>query len=133
MTRRFAGPPATDRERAERLLAIARDLRGAERQLGWIEAVAVASEGRVVATFTAEDPPGILAESLPSDWEAAAPGFWIPHVWLCPEVDGKRLAELTEAEHAARRDHWARLGALVQPFLIGLGHGMTRKADGDER
>lgn len=120
-TRRFAGSQASDRERAERLLKMARGLGGAERRIGWIEAVAIARGGRVVAAFIVEDPPGVLAETLPADWSAEAHGFWIPQVWLCPEVGGKRLTELSDEERAGRRDHWDRLAALVQPFLRGYG------------
>jgi hypothetical protein len=124
-TRRFAGPDVTDRERAERLLEMVQDLEGAERLIGWIEAVAIAHRGRVVATFTAEDRPGQLDESLPNHWEAERHGFWIPWMWRCPETGGKRLAVLSDDERAARQDHWDRLAILVRPFLLGLRCGMA--------
>lgn len=118
-TRRFAGPDATDRDRAERLLEMARGLRGSDRRIGWVEGVAIAREGRVVATFTAENPPGLLTESLPACGLEDAHGFWIPYVWRYPEFGNKLLADLTDVERAARSDQWDRLAALVRPYLQG--------------
>ena len=115
-TRRFAGPAATNRERAAALLSLAAGLRGEERRIGWREALAVARDGRTMATWAAEDRPGQLATEVdPAMVEDG--GFWVPAVWMCPEFGGRCLAELTAEERAARDDHWARLGRELRRFL----------------
>jgi inosine/xanthosine triphosphate pyrophosphatase family protein len=121
-TRRFAGPAATDRERAEALLALAAGLRGEERRIGWREALAVAHDGRIVARWTAEDTPGLLATDVDPAWVDGG-GFWVPAVWVCPEFGGRRLAELSAPERAARDDHWARLGRELRRFLAASAAG----------
>jgi inosine/xanthosine triphosphate pyrophosphatase family protein len=117
-TRRFAGEGADDRERADALLVLAADLVGEERTIGWREAAGVARAGLLLATFVAESPPGLLAADYDPDLLAAGDGFWVPALWTCPEVGGKRLAELTEAERAGRVDHWTVLGRALRRFLI---------------
>ena len=114
-TRRFVGPDATDRARAEALLALAADLRGEERRIGWREALAVARNGRLLAGWAAEDTPGLLATEL--DPALLGSGFWIPALWRCPEFDGRPLATLTDDERAVRHDHWTRLGGELIRFL----------------
>jgi inosine/xanthosine triphosphate pyrophosphatase family protein len=91
------------------LLERARRLRAGERRIGWKEALAVARDGKLLASWVANSPPGELAGDLPPDFDPTA-GFWVPFVWRCPEYDGRRLSELTEHERLARRDHWAILG-----------------------
>ena len=116
-TRRFAGPDAGNRERADALLALAAGLEGEQRRIGWREALAVARRGRVLASWEAESPPGLLARDYDPADLAAGEGFWVPVVWLCPEFGGKRLIDLTAEERAARHDHWARLGGYLRRFL----------------
>ena len=50
-THRFAGPAADDRERARRLLEVMDPLRGEGRSASWVEAVAVADRGEVLASW----------------------------------------------------------------------------------
>ena len=119
-TRRFAGERASDRERADALLALAADLEGDERRIGWREALAVARDGEVIAAWEADDTPGLLARDYDPALLAAGGGFWIPALWTCPEYGGRRLAELSETERAARDDHWARLGRSLRRFLTDL-------------
>lgn len=115
-TRRFAGAAATDGERAAALLRLASGLAGEGRRIGWREALAVARGGTVLAAWEAEDPGGLLADDYGPDLLADA-GFWLPALWICPEFGGRRLAELSGAERAARDDHWTRLGREVRRFL----------------
>lgn len=116
-TRRFAGDAATDRERADALLALTVGLSGEERRVGWREAVAVARGGELIVSFTAEGPSGLLAGDYdPADVEAGE-GFWIPALWICPDVGGRRLAELTAEEREAREDHWTCLGRELRAWL----------------
>ena len=111
-TRRFAGSFATNRERAEALLALASGLTGDQRRIGWREAVAIAEAGRIVATFTAEATPGWLVEELPDDWDDDGQGFWVPRLW--------RSASFSAEPSGAGSDHWHRLALLVAPYLDGL-------------
>jgi len=116
-TRRFAGDRATDRERADALLALAAGLTGDERRIGWREALAVARDGLPVATWIAEDSPGLLADGYDPRLLAATGGFWVSALWLCPECAGRRLADLSPTERAGRVDHWARLGTRLHRLL----------------
>jgi len=117
-THRFAGEEVPARERAERLLSLAAALRGDERRIGWREAMAVARGGRLLATWVADSPPGVLATELAPAALSAGEEFWVPALWRCPDCGGKRLADLTPAERAARRDHWAQLGERLRAFLL---------------
>ncbi len=112
-TRRFAGPGATNRERAEALLRLAAELTGDQRQIGWREAVAIAEAGRLIATFTAEASPGWLGESLSAGWDDDGQKFWVPRLWLSNRGDPR-------VSPGADTDHWDRLALLVAPFLDGL-------------
>lgn len=116
-TRRFAGAHATNRERAEALLALAADLEGDERRVHWREAVAVSRDGAVVLTATAESRPGCLATGL-TDWTDDGQGFWVHVLW--------RDSRGGAAPHGAADEHWERLGAIVGPFLSGLTERIQR-------
>lgn len=116
-TRRFAGPGADNRRRAETLLRLAADLRGDDRRIGWREALAVARDGRIVAAWTAEGAAGVLADDVAAA-SLEADGFWVPPIWVCPEFGGRRLADLSDAERDARDDHWSRLGRHLRRFLL---------------
>lgn len=116
-TRRFAGEAANDRERADALLALTAGLRGEERRIGWREAVVIARGGDLVASFVAESPPGLLARDFDPALVEAGAGFWMPALWICPDVGGRRLAELTEEERAVREDHWTHLGRELRAFF----------------
>jgi inosine/xanthosine triphosphate pyrophosphatase family protein len=117
-TRRFAGPGVSDRERARRLLALAVGLAGAERRIGWKEAVAIARVDRLLAQLSAESEPGLLAETVDEAAIARGNGFWVPAIWRCPEFDGRLLADLTDDEAASRDDHWRRLREPIRAWLI---------------
>lgn len=119
-TRRFAGDRVTDRQRADALLALAAGLTGDERRIGWREALAVARDGLPIATWTAEDAPGLLADDYDPRLLSVDGGFWVSALWVCPECDGRRLADLSPAERAARTDHWARLATEFRHLLATL-------------
>lgn len=119
-TRRFAGDAATDSERADALLALTADLAGADRRIGWREAVALARGGTVLAAWVAAGVAGDLARDYDRDLIATGGGFWLPAIWRCPEFDGRRLASLTTEQRATRDDHWSRLGRELRRFLSGL-------------
>ena len=119
-TRRFAGEARTDVERASALLALAADLAGDDRRIVWEEALAVARDGVLLAHWVATSPPGLLAGEVDPGPVATGNGFWIPAIWICPDAGGRRLAELSAAERAARPDHWSLLGANLRTFLLQL-------------
>jgi len=117
-TRRSAGAGAGNAERARALLALTRHLRGEGRRIGWREALAVARDGSLLASWEVEAPPGFLV----AEGEAPVPAgddFWVPALWHCPEFGGRRWAELSAAEAAARDDHWRQLGRALRTHLLG--------------
>lgn len=116
-THRFAGIETSAADRARSLLRLAGDLRGLDREIGWQEALAVAVDGRHLASWLAESPPGELATTLHESLLGADRGFWVPAIWRCPECAGKRLADLTDDERSTRFDHWMQLGAALSGWL----------------
>ena len=114
-TRRFAGAGAGSTGRADALLALTDHLEGEERRIGWREAVAFARDGRVVASFVAESVAGLLARDY-DPGRVGEEGFWLPALWICPEWGGRRLADLSAEERAAREDHWSRIRREVREW-----------------
>lgn len=117
-TRRFAGPGATDEERARALLARMRGLAGEARRALWVEAVALAGRGRLLGVWEAQGGEGgILAEG----WDPSRPpgAFWVWHLWYFPDL-GKTFEEMTPEERARVGDPWARLRSPVRGALRRL-------------
>lgn len=119
LTRRFAGKDATNAARVHLLLKQTCHLRGSERTIAWREAMAVARDGSILASWEETGPNGLLAERMPSGAENRD-GFWAPLIWRCPECGGRMLSDLPEREREARRDHWQRLGEDLRAFLAAL-------------
>ncbi len=84
-TARFLGPTTSSRERIAAIIQLAGVLEGADREIGWAESLAIARNGRLLAEWNADSPPGILATSTPDT--APLGGFWVPQIWLCPEFE----------------------------------------------
>lgn len=124
-TRRFAGPDATDRDRADALLRLGAPLKEDERRIFWREALAVARNGNLVASWTADGPPGLLADDYDPVALARGDGFWLPSLWICPEFGGRRLSDLTPDDQMARRDHWFQLGAWLSELLRSQFGGLA--------
>src|SRR6478735_4741005 len=120
-SRRFAGPDATDQERAERLIEMSGSLAGDERTIYWQEAVAIADQSEVVGIWCAESAPGMLATSVDRKLIDRRPGFWIPAIWLVPQCGNRLLATLSDAERDQLDDHWQRLRAPVRQALVTMG------------
>jgi inosine/xanthosine triphosphate pyrophosphatase family protein len=116
-TRRFAGPAASDAERADALLSLTTGLSGDERRIAWREALAVARGGDLLACWAAESEPGLLARDYDPRAVAEGAGFWVPALWICPGRGGRRLADLPAAERDAEGSHWSVLGARLRAFL----------------
>jgi XTP/dITP diphosphohydrolase len=113
-THRFAGLDADDSDRTRQLLEIMRPYKGQDRQASWVEAVAIADRGRVLASWELQGSTGIIREG-PGD-SPQVPGFWVFSLWYFP-VFGKTYNELTPREKADLDDHWTRLKDLVQQFF----------------
>jgi inosine/xanthosine triphosphate pyrophosphatase family protein len=113
-THRFAGPAASDDERLQRLLELLRPHSGAERAASWVEALAVADRGRVLASWELTGGTGVIADA-PGD-SPPVPGFWVFSVWYFPQF-GKSYNQLTPQELESLDDHWTRLRHLVQEFF----------------
>lgn len=121
-TRRFAGNAADDVERALRLLAMTALLvEPGQRTIGWWETVAIAANGELLGSWSAESVSGVLATNVDPSRVADGGGFWIPALWRCPEYGCRLLAELTPDERAARDDHWRRLAGPVLEWLRTRG------------
>ena len=116
LTHRFAGEGASDRERASQLLRLMRPYRGEERRAWWVEALAIANKGQVLASWQVEGPYGILSESLPGNTETLDIGFWVFDIWYFPQL-GKTYNQLTQEELVKVKDHWTHLKALVEEFF----------------
>jgi inosine/xanthosine triphosphate pyrophosphatase family protein len=113
-THRFAGPAADDAERLRRLLELMRPCRGAQREASWVEALAIADRGEVLASWELTGGAGVIAES--AEGSPYVPGFWAFTVWYFPLL-GKTYNQLTPQERDALGDHWRRLRGLVQEFF----------------
>lgn len=113
-TRRAAGPDATDRDRAEHLLALMRDRTEAERDVVWREAVAIARGGRLLGCWEAEGRLGRLAETV--DPVKIAGGFWMAGLIVVPRFE-KLYRDLTADELAQVDDAWNGLRQYVRTFF----------------
>jgi len=115
LTRRFAGPGATDEERARALLERMRGLTGEARRAYWVEAVALAWEGRPLGVWEAQGGEGgVIGEG----WDPSRPlsPFWVWRLWYFPAL-GKTREEMTPQERERVGDPWTRLRPPVQEFL----------------
>jgi XTP/dITP diphosphohydrolase len=115
-THRFAGPAADDAERLRRLLELMQPYQGQQREASWVEALAIADQGRVLASWELKGSTGVIAES-PGD-SPPVPGFWVFSVWQFPQLR-KTYNQLSPSEKEALDDHWTHLRQLVQDFFKG--------------
>jgi inosine/xanthosine triphosphate pyrophosphatase family protein len=115
-THRFAGPAADDTERVRRLLELMRPYQGLAREASWVEALAIADRGRVLASWELRGSTGVILEA-PVD-EPAIPGFWAFSVWHFPQL-GKSYNQLAPQERETLDDHWIRLRPMVRRFFQG--------------
>jgi inosine/xanthosine triphosphate pyrophosphatase family protein len=113
-THRFAGTDADDHERAKRLLELMQPYQGADREASWIEALAIADRGRVLASWELRGATGVIAESTADDMDAQ--GFWAFSLWCIPKF-GKRYSDLNAPELESLDDHWTRLRFMVRRYL----------------
>ena len=112
-THRFAGPAADNDERLSRLLELMRPFHGEDRRASWVEALAIADRGRVLASWELYGGGGYLDEQPPA---GPLPEFWVFSVWRFPRF-GATYSQLTGAQRESIDDHWGRLRRLVRRFL----------------
>ena len=118
LTHRFAGAAADNADRTSRLLELMEPFRGDERRATWVEAVAVARDGRTLGSWQVQGATGrLLEEPGPGP---RAPGFWVFPLWYFPAA-GKTYLQLDEAELEGLDDHWTQLRAPVQWFFQERG------------
>ncbi len=113
-TSRFAGPSANNAQRLECLLELMLPYHGDQRAASWVEAVAVADRGRLLASWQVTGAAGVIADRV-----AGVPpdsGFWVFSVWYFPRF-GKTYDQLSPDERAGVGDHWAQLREPVQTFF----------------
>ena len=116
-THRFAGEAATDAQRVRRLLELLESCRGQDRRASWIESLAIALRGRLMASWELTGATGVIAGNPPEVPEETR-GFWTFSIWEFPEL-GKSYRQLTHAERESLDDHWVRLKGLVRRFFQG--------------
>lgn len=128
-THRFAGEAADDHTRLEELLRLMKDRGGQARRAHWVEALAVAEAGSLLAAWQEQGGSGLLLEGF--DPSAIYSGFWAATIWYFPEV-GKTYAQMSEQEQASIGDPWSKLKLWVQNFFRGRseGQGLSRKGNG---
>ena len=80
---RIVGEDKTDVEKAERLLALMRDLSGEERKVNYYLALALAKEGRLIWSTEEVTDKGFISENLID--KTIPPYRWIGHLWYYPE------------------------------------------------
>lgn len=113
-TRRAAGAGATDADRADHLLTLMRGRTGAERDVVWREAVAIAKGGRLLGCWEAEGSLGRLTESYAlADIEG---GFWMAGLIVVPRF-GRLYRDLTPDELAQVDDAWNDLRRRVRAYF----------------
>ena len=112
-THRFAGPAANNTDRLARLLELMGPHRGEARRASWVEALAIADRGRVLASWELAGAAGYLDEEPPL---GPLPEFWVFSVWRFPQF-GAVYAQLTSEQRGAIDDHWERLGRLARRYL----------------
>ena len=114
LTHRYAGPAADDADRQDRLLELMRPYRGREREASWVEALAIAERGDILASWELTGATGVIGQGVGDSPQVA--GFWVFSLWYFPQY-AKTYNELSLQERESLGDHWDRLRGLVQEFF----------------
>lgn len=120
LTRRAAGADADDRARADHLLGLMRGRRGVERDVVWVEGVALAKAGELVASWEVAGVLGRLVETY--DPRLIEGGFWMPGLIYVPRF-GRVLAQLSPSELEEADYCWNELRRRLRAFLAGATSG----------
>ncbi|PKB68481.1 MAG: hypothetical protein BZY81_01775 [SAR202 cluster bacterium Io17-Chloro-G4] len=113
-THRFAGPKATNLQRLERLLQLMKPFHGEQRRATWVEAMAIADRGELLASWELNGATGVIADKAATVPESE--GFWAFSVWYFPDL-GKTYDQLSQELREEIDDHWAQLRAKVREFF----------------
>lgn len=113
-THRFAGLAADDARRQGSLLELMGPYRGEDRRATWVEALAVADQGRLLASWELQGATGTIADRHAGP--PKIPGFWAFAIWYFPELD-KTYDQLSLQEREKLDDHWVRLRRLVKSYF----------------
>ena len=113
-THRFAGPAADDTRRQERLLELMRPYSGEQREATWVEALAVANRGRLLASWELQGATGTIADRNVDPPQTS--GFWAFSIWYFSGFD-KNYNQLSLQEREELDDHWVQLRRLVRNFF----------------
>ena len=116
-TRRAAGDVPDDAARADHLLDLMRGQQCGQRNITWIEGVAVARPGALLGAWEAQGAIGRLVEVY--DPAKVQGGFWFPALLIVPRF-GRLLADLSPDELEQVDDGWNTLRDPVRAFLATL-------------
>ena len=114
LTRRAAGPGASDQHRAEHLLGLMRGRKGTERDVVWVEGLALARGGELLVSWQVEGHLGRLVTRY--EPSAISGGFWMAGLLQVPRFN-KLYARLGAEELAQVDDGWNDLRPRVRTYL----------------
>jgi inosine/xanthosine triphosphate pyrophosphatase family protein len=117
-TKRSTGEEVPDEERAARLLELLRGHPESERQVWWIEAVAVARNGAVIRAWEVRGLPGLLTDAYTTA-PALYRGFWVYAMWFFPQF-GRRYWDLSDEELRQADEPWFTIGPGVVDLMRQL-------------
>ena len=98
----------------EALLALLRLYKGDERRAYFRECVALANNGTLIQSWSAESPPGMIADSYRP--EQLVPGFWLLTLWCDPQT-GRCFGAPAPDDPAYADGAWGRIKPKVQQFI----------------
>jgi len=113
-THRFAGPSATDNNRADELLKLMSPYENEARSASWVEALAIADKGQVLKSWSLEGATGLIADQTRGNLTDR--GFWVFSMWYFPKYQ-RTYDDLTESERLDLNDHWLQLKNLVREYF----------------
>ena len=118
LTRRAAGPDATDEDRIVHLLSLMAPFEDPlDRRAAWHEALVIAHPAGVVRAWETHGPTGAIRHTPSS---ARIEGFWAASLWHFDQF-GKTYTELSDEELGQIGDPWQRLASDVQQWLSNGG------------
>jgi len=116
LTRRFLGKENVDDwDRVEGLLALMKDKEGADRDMFWHEAIALAYNGKLLFSQEVEGDHSRVQKTYSRD--QYAPGIWLCTVTEYPMFSNKNFFELTDKEREYAEISWHRLREVTQKYL----------------
>ena len=119
LTRRAAGPGATDEDRVVHLLSLMAPFDDpSDRRAAWHEALAIANPAGVIHMWETHGPTGVISHE-PST--TRIDGFWAASLWYFEQF-GKTYTELSDEELEQIGDPWLNLRTQIQTWLSGGGY-----------